>query len=103
MSAAIRISAAIAKRETRTDGHSVDPGDDRLVGLEPQREKEPSDPALLVEHLLLLRQAGVDRRVIAAAQVEARTERVAVAGQRHDPDVVVRVGVADRPHDAPAE
>jgi hypothetical protein len=89
--------------ETRAHRRPVDPGHDRLVGLEPEREKKPSDPALLVEHPLLVRQPGLDRRIVATTQVQARTERVAVAGQRHDPNAVIGAGVADRPHDAPAQ
>jgi len=83
--------------------HSVDSGDDGLVGVESQREEEPSDPALLVEESLLLGQAGVDLGAIVRPEVEAGTKRIAVPGDRDDAHGVVIRRPLHGADDAPAE
>ena len=69
------------QRQAGAHRHPVDAGDDRLVGVEPEGEGEASDPALLVEDLLLVRQPGLRWRAVASAEVEAGAEGVAVAGE----------------------
>ena len=66
------------QRESRTHRRSVDTSDHGLVRLEPQRQQEPPDPPLLIQDSLLLGQSCLRQVVLAATQVEARTERVAV-------------------------
>ena len=89
--------------KAQTHGRSVDPRNHRLVRVEPQGEKKPAYPALLIESSLLVRQPGLGRCIIATTQVEPRAERIAVAGQRDNAHVVIDMRLAHRPHDGPPE
>ena len=103
MSAAIRMSAAIASESPAPTATPLIPATTGLsVSNRSASRNRPTQP--FSSSTCSWSDSPVSTGVVVAtAQVEAGAERVAVAGQRHDPDVVVGVGVADRPHDAPAQ
>ena len=89
VSAAMRMSAAIASERPAPTATPLIPATTGLSVSNRSAERKAADPALVVEQLRLVGQPRLDGRVVAATQVEARAEPVAVAGQRHHPDVVV--------------
>ena len=103
MSPAIRMSAAIASESPAPTATPLIPATTGLsVSNRSASRNRPTQP-FSSSTCCCVREPGVDRLAVATAQVEPGAERVAVAGEGHDPDVVVGLGVADRPHDAPAQ
>src|SRR5438067_765143 len=98
--------ADIGRHRQRQSGPhrgAVDAGDNRLVVVEPQCEQEAADPTLLVEDLVLFRQACIWPTAVAATQVETGTESIAVPDDGDDANIIVDAGLADTTHDRPSE
>ena len=97
------MSAAIASERPAPTATPLIPATTGLSVSSRRREQEAADPAVLVEELLLLRQARLDLVGAARTEVETRAERVTVAGDRDDAHVVVGIGALDGGDDPPAE
>ena len=101
---ALGADADVARHRKRQSGagrHAVHAADDRLIAQLAQHQREPADPADVVDESSLLRKR---RGTLARArQIKPGAERVASSRDRYNPDVIVARRRFDRGHDAPGE